>query len=81
MVNYPEEVTFTIKCTMRKRWAPQFVSMLQRMQYLGSIGSSRKTSIYADGDGDFRPEFEVDTEFPPVAPVEDDNGDTFFDAG
>ena len=76
-----EEVTFTVKCTMRKRWAPQFVSMLKRMQYLGSIGSSRKTAIYADGDGDFRPDFLVSEDFPEVEPVQESDGDTFFDAG
>ena len=25
-----ETVEFTVKCRMRKRWAPQFVSMLRR---------------------------------------------------
>jgi hypothetical protein len=76
-----EEITFTIKCTMRKRWAPQLVSMLKRMQYLGAIGSSRKTAIYSDGDGDFRPRFEVDQEFPEVEPTSEHRGSTLYDAG
>lgn len=76
-----EEITFTIKCTMRKRWAAQLVSMLKRMQYLGGIGSSRKTAIYADGDGDFRPRFEFDQEIPEVEPANEHDGNTFYDAG
>lgn len=76
-----EEITFTVKCTMRKRWAPQLVSMLKRMQHLGAIGSSRKTGIFADGDGDFRPRFEIDQEFPEVEPAREHDGETLYDAG
>jgi len=53
-----ENVEFTIKCEMKKRWAKQFLSMLKYMQQLGSMGSSREITFYADGDGDFRPQFE-----------------------
>jgi len=76
-----EEVTFTIKCTMRKRWAPQFVSMLRYMQYLGHIGSSRCVSLFSDGDGDFRPDFEIYTEFPEVKPYIEQDGNRYYDAG
>lgn len=76
-----EEVTFTITCTMRKRWAPQLVSMLKQMEYLGNIGSSRRVTILADGDGDFRPRFEADTDFQKVEPAREHNGDTYYDAG
>lgn len=76
-----EEITFTVTCTMRKRWAAQLVSMLKKMQYLGSIGSSRGITIYADGDGDFRPRFEVDQEIPEVEPASEHDGNTFYDAG
>lgn len=54
------EVTFQIKCTMNKRWVPYFMSMLKKMQYLGSVGSSRVVALYSDGDGDFRPKFEIE---------------------
>ena len=56
-----EIVEFTIKCTTKRRWASQLVGMFSQMQYLGNIGSSRMISFYADGDGDFRPKFEIDT--------------------
>ena len=74
---------FTIKVNMRTRWIPHFLGMLKRMQYLGSIGSSREITIYSDGDGDFRPVFEWDRDLPvPVEPLKEfPNGNTFFDAG
>lgn len=43
---------------MRERWVPHFVSMLRRMESLGSLGSSRTVGIVSDGDGDFRPTFD-----------------------
>lgn len=76
-----ENVTFTIKCTMRKRWAPQFSSMLKRMQYNGGIGRSREIAIYADGDGDFHPQFEFSQEFPEVEPISEHNENALYDAG
>lgn len=55
-----DNVTFTVKCTMKRRWVPYFISMLERMQYLGGIGSSRYLVFFSDGDGDFRPVFKID---------------------
>jgi hypothetical protein len=52
-----ENKTFTITCTMKERWIPHFLGMLKKMEYLGNIGASRAVTIYADGDGDFRPKF------------------------
>lgn len=81
--NDREEVTFTIKCTMRRRWAEQFLSMLKYMQKLGSWGSSREVAIYSDGDGDFRPKFEFDPMLLPKEkePRKDEHGDRLYDAG
>lgn len=77
--------TFYIKVTMKKRWIPHFMSMLQYMEYLGGIGSSRRVTFYSDGDGDFRPKFRTfwGQKFPKYSarPVKDDNGDRTFDAG
>lgn len=42
---------------MKKRWLPAFIGMLQAMERNGHIGHSGYVSIFADGDGDFRPEF------------------------
>lgn len=81
-----ENITFTIECTMRKRWVPHFLSMLAYMEQLGELGSSRKVAIYSDGDGDFRPFFKVDgllfRQFlKSVPPKVDNNGDRLYDAG
>lgn len=67
---------------MNERWIPHFLGMLKYMQQLGSLGSSRKVSIYSDGDGDFRPKFEWEKNLPSVAKeIQDDDGNKLFDAG
>jgi hypothetical protein len=77
-----EEVEFTIKCKMKRRWAIQFLSMLKCMEYYGNLGCSREVGMYADGDGDFRPKFEWDIDIEPNAkPVKDNHGDRLYDAG
>lgn len=82
MSRYKDDVTFTITCTMRSRWVPVFLGMLKEMQKLGGWGSSRYVTIYADGDGDFRPSFNFDASLPVGEPAEaKPNGDTFWDAG
>lgn len=50
---------FMIRVKMEDRWVPHFIGMLQKMQHLGSAGSSRVVGILADGDGDFRPTFSI----------------------
>lgn len=57
------DVTFNIKVTMKDRWVNDFCSMLKYMESCGSIGHSSIVGFYSDGDGDFRPKFEIDTEF------------------
>lgn len=72
--------TFNIQCTMKDRWVPQFLGMLSIMEYLGHIGSSRKVTLFSDGDGDFQPKFSWSDNLP--APAESLNKvDPFFDAG
>lgn len=51
------EVTFTIEVTMKERWVDDFCSMLRYMERCGRGGHSALVGFYADGDGDFRPEF------------------------
>lgn len=51
---------FNIQCEMPERWIPHFLGMLNKMEYLGKIGASRKITIYSDGDGDFHPKFTWD---------------------
>jgi len=82
----------TIECEMKDRWVPQFLALLQRMQFMGNMGSSRTLGFYADGDGDFRPKFTVDgkniKDMETANPVYDDDCrsknaicDVFYDAG
>jgi hypothetical protein len=78
---YADDKTFTITCTMKARWIPHFLGALKRMQYLGSVGSSRDVTIHADGDGDFRPKFEFPAGYVHAEPAREQAGDTFFDAG
>jgi len=73
---------FTIKVTMENRWIPHFLAMLKYMEQLGNAGSSRRVSIYADGDGDFHPKFEWSEDLDSSAePVKEHDGDRFYDAG
>lgn len=52
------EKTFTIRCTMEERWIPEFLAMLQTMEGWGHLGHSGLIGFFADGDGDFHPEFD-----------------------
>jgi len=58
-----KKVEFNIKVTMNERWVDDFCSMLKWMQCCGDIGHSSVVGFYSDGDGDFRPKFEIDKEF------------------
>lgn len=81
-----DTVTFTVSVTMKRRWVPHFLGMLRTMQRLGGWGASRPVVFYADGDGDFRPKFEWDTDIAPVEREEqplvtEGRRGYFFDAG
>lgn len=58
-----DNVTFNISVTMKERWIDHFCSMLRCMETFGNIGHSALVGFYADGDGDFRPKFEIDIPF------------------
>ena len=62
MVNMSKR-TFTIEVTMNERWVNDFCSMLNWMQSCGSLGHSSLVGFYADGDGDFRPKFNINTDW------------------
>lgn len=55
--------TFTIEVTMNERWVNDFCSMLHWMQSCGNLGHSSVVGFYSDGDGDFRPEFKINTDW------------------
>ncbi len=48
-----------IEMEVEERWIPQFLGMLYLMKRMGTLGCSRTIGFYADGDGDFRPEFKI----------------------
>jgi len=58
-----ENRKFTIECEIPERWVNDFCAMLEEMQYFGEQGHSGVVGIYADGDGDFRPRFNIMTEY------------------
>lgn len=72
---------FTIEVEMKERWVPHFMSMLKRMEYLGNIGASGNTGIFADGDGDFRPKFNTDIEWEEKEAIGGDDNNRLYDAG
>lgn len=78
-----DSVNFTIKASMSERWVPHFLGLLREMQTLGNVGSSRTVGFYADGDGDYRPTFEWDTdaEPAPATTTKPMQTDSFWDAG
>ncbi|MGF7002427.1 hypothetical protein M2149_000803 [Lachnospiraceae bacterium PFB1-21] len=55
--------TITIKATMNERWIDDFCSFLNYMEKCGNVGHTGIVSFLADGDGDFRPKFEIDTKY------------------
>lgn len=59
-------VEFTIKATMNERWIKDFCSMLKWMERCGEIGHTSIIGFYSDGDGDFRPKFDIDCDFEQV---------------
>ena len=56
-------VKFTINVTMKDRWVDDFCSLLKWMEHCGAVGHSSFVGFYADGDGDFRPEFDISIPF------------------
>lgn len=77
-----DNVSFVLKVKMYKRWIPHFRGMLEYMQRLGAIGSSREVGFMSDGDGDFRPVFDWPEDLAPAAEaIKDENGNRYYDAG
>lgn len=74
---------FTIEVEMEERWIDYFMSMLNRMEYLGNLGASRTVSIYSDGDGDFRPKFKTNIHWKKVndSELDYDLKNNYYDAG
>lgn len=58
-MNENEEVEFIINCKMKRSWMNTFCSFLKMMENFGHDGMSRDFIFYCDGDGDFRPKFDL----------------------
>lgn len=58
-----EKRKFTIECEIPERWVDDFCTMLNWMQSCGNLGHSSLVGFYADGDGDFRPKFSINTDW------------------
>lgn len=76
-----KDITFTITATMPEDWADYFCSFLKKMQVYGAIGHSGVLSFYADGDGDFRPKFEIEHEWNHVEPSTEQFSISIYDRG
>ena len=54
------KINFTINCSFdREQDAIYFLKHLARMEYDGHIGHTETLKFEADGDGTFRPDFEI----------------------
>lgn len=79
-------VEFDIHVKMERRWVNDFCSMLKEMERNSKVGRSGWIGLYADGDGDFRARFDIETEWEKTHSLEF-NSDTSiivltgFDAG
>ena len=58
-----ENITLNLQISIPKRWVNKFLQMLDCMKWCGNVGASRTVAFYADGDGDFRPKFKINTEW------------------
>lgn len=82
-----DKVTFNIKVTMKERWVNDFCSMLKWMESCGNLGHSSIVGFYSDGDGDFRPKFEIDRDFEKTNGFRNEDGkelpimEVLYDAG
>lgn len=74
---------FTIDCEMSERWVNDFCSFLKYLEHNGKIGHSSLVGFYADGDGDFRPTFNIQTDYAKTSgrTTGDWTPETTYDAG
>lgn len=72
---------FVVECEMPERWVNEFCAMLKTMELYGTLGHSETVGIYSDGDGDFRPKFNIHTYFEKTNHVKKYRDATIYDAG
>ena len=82
-----EKRKFTIECEILERWVNDFCTMLNWMQSCGNLGHSSLVGFYADWDGDFRPKFNINTDWEKTEGIWRKDGkltrlpEVLFDAG
>lgn len=82
-INEDGIIEFNIKCYMKARWVNQFCSFLKQMEKNGNTGNSEIISFMSDGDGDFRPKFEISCDFEQETPYREkyETKSSLYDAG
>jgi hypothetical protein len=74
LVGRSDDVTFHVTASMPVRWLPQFLGFLKAMQDNGAVGHSEVLGFFADGDGDFQPQFLIAGEQAAARPLADIGG-------
>lgn len=72
---------FIVECEIPERWINEFCAMLKTMELYGTLGHSQIVGIYSDGDGDFRPKFNIHTHFEKTNHLNKYQDATIYDAG
>lgn len=73
---------FIIECEIPERWVDEFCSFLKHLERNGSQGHSALVGFYADGDGDFRPRFNIHTDYEKTLGYKTDKvPEAMYDAG
>jgi hypothetical protein len=72
---------FIIECEIPERWINDFCTMLKTMEFYGNAGHSEVVGIFSDGDGDFRPRFNIATDFEKTTHLKKYEDATIYDAG
>lgn len=77
-----ENRKFIIECEVPERWVDYFCSFLKHLERNGNIGHSALVGFYADGDGDFRPKFNIQTKYEKTNTKKTDKiPEALYDAG
>lgn len=56
-------VKFTIDVDIEERWVDEFCSFLRYLQFCGDVGHSCIVGFNADGNRDFKANFDIKTDF------------------
>ena len=60
-----------IEADIPDRWVNTFCSFLKDMQMFGQIGHTDRMLFVSDGDGDFKPKFDIYADYEHITPVEE----------